>query len=199
MKGYLLGFSLLLFSATLAAEDYRQHGFYLGVGGALVSDNQRINIHLDDVDRRYRMGNVFVGYKHNSWLGAEVRYGQGLQTERREILLPGEGEAVPALARGNVDSYRSFYYRPELINELAKTYLLLGYTQMELSGTVHDGQNNLLLAYSDTESGASYGLGIGFAFDRRFNLNFEYLVILDRHGERMTTTGASVDFRFWSP
>lgn len=198
MKHYFLGLSLLLLSASLSADD-QQRGFYLGAGAALVSEGQRISVDLDDIDRRYRLGNVFAGYKHNSALGLELRYGGGLQTERRDVLFPDETSsagAVPALARAAIDDYQSVYYRPELTNEIAKTYLLLGYSQVKTSGSIRDGQDNLLLEHSESDSGASYGLGIGFVLDRRFNLNFEYLVLLDSRGERLTTTGASIDYRF---
>lgn len=202
MKLHSMALALLALAASQPALADNQRGFYAGAGFALVSEDHGggINKDLDGIDRRYRMGNLFAGYKYNAALGMEVRYGAGLQSGHSDVPFPDGSavldNAVQADVKVRVEDYQSIYYRPELTNEGTKTYGLLGYTRMSVSGRATGPEGTTLLEREQTEGGVSYGLGIGFEIQPQINLNFEYLAVLEHGGNRLATLGASLDYRF---
>jgi len=118
------------------------------------------------------------GYKHNAYLGAELRLGVGTTDE---TITSGTSTVDTS-----IDYYASAYWRPESANEVAKLYGLLGFSTISIS----NGSD------SDSESGFSYGAGVGFLLDENWNLNFEYRFLLDDKSNEFSALSANLDYRF---
>lgn len=139
------------------ADSYSRDSFYVGGGQYAVRQD------WDDTD--WYPIEVFGGYKHNPYVGAEIRVGGFTSTGNPKL-----------------KNYESIYYRTESANAVGKTYLLLGYSRAELSA--YGGKY--------TFDGFSYGAGLGFAVSDNFNLNFEYKVLADGKGTLKQNNGSKV-------
>jgi len=184
----ILALSLLAFPAL--ADNNR--GFYVGLGGSSIKDEQ------DGVDNvsRLRAVELFGGYKYNAALGAELRIGSG----QKEGISTSYEAADGTIASGNlvrdIDSYQSIYYKPELVNDEAKLYALIGYTHLSTSGKVTGPDGTVVYDRDDSESGLSYGVGVGFVINEHFNVNFEYRNICDEISNKPNLAAINLDYRF---
>ena len=172
---------LSLLSVCAAADNV--HGFYLGGGGGLIrfEDEAAEAVSLNDVE--LSAVELLGGYKYNSALGIEVRAGTNLN--KRTITADG-GEREIA-----IDHYESIYYRPELTNPEAKLYALIGYSQVEQSSSTSTSGE-----VSDSISGLSYGIGVGFTMNPDFNFNLEYRRLVDKTDYEINIMGINIDYRF---
>jgi hypothetical protein len=166
--------ALALSTASLAYADTSSlNGFYLG-GGVSKTRNDFNSAEFTPVE-------LFGGYKYNPYIGGEIRVGSS--SERQKI-----------------SNFESVYYRTESANSVGKTYLLIGYTHLDLETDA--GNYNL--------NGLSYGAGVGFIINDYFNLNLEYKVLADGKGSyypnkfqefdnqniTFSSVSATVDYRF---
>ena len=160
--------ALSLMALPVLADNNR--GFYLGAGGATIKDEQ------DGVDNvsRIRAVEVFGGYKYNSALGVELRLGSGQSTGTSTSYAAADGTIQSGSLEREIDSYQSIYYKPELVNDEAKLYALIGYTHLSSSAKVNAADGSLVYSVDDSASGLSYGVGVGFVINEHFNINFEY-------------------------
>lgn len=162
---------------------------------------------------------LLAGYKYNNLLGVEVRYGGGYDSKDFDTAIPpaNDGdEAQIADTEYEIDDYYSIYYKPELINEEARLYGLIGYTSMDRSVKFNNGaQNTALVAsyiansptfepedeidddgtLSNSTSGFSYGIGVGWFVNKHFNINVEYRILMRKSDERISTAGIYFDYR----
>ena len=166
-NAYFLALSLLAIPAL--ADNNR--GFYLGLGASSIQDEQDVK----DITA-IRTGEILGGYKYNAALGFELRLGSGIK----------EGVSKDKSVSREIGNYQSIYYKPELVNDDAKLYALLGYTK--LSTSLNDA--------SESYSGGSYGVGIGFVINEKFNVNFEYKNICDDLYNKPNTASINLDYRF---
>lgn len=182
MKKWLTLFALGL-PFTAAADNTAASGFYAGAGATSI-ELKASSEKLDD----WVAVEGFAGYKHSPFVGGEVRVGAG--SSDADII------------------YTSFYYRTESANDIAKMYLLLGYTIGQLKN------DDLSADVSDTAdiNGLSYGAGVSFLLSNTLNVNLEYRMVLDgdlkfdwyvddqkyRISENAELSGftVSVDYRF---
>ncbi len=153
---------LSLASTSAFADIYANNGFYLGGGVAQINDS--------DSSYDWTTVEVMGGYKHNSFVGGELRLGAA-------------GESDP-----NLTAYMSAYYRVESANNVGKTYLLAGYTYGSMSGVVDDVNF----------SGFSYGAGVGFVIFETVNLNLEYRILCkdNKHNLDLKGINVGIDYRF---
>jgi opacity protein-like surface antigen len=172
------------FAAPGALAD-NQRGFYAGLGGGLVEfDDGSV---FDDSGARFRMLELLGGYKYNSALGIELRAGTGIGDRDASI----EAGDVSVDYELSLDRFESIYYRPELANPEAKLYGLLGYSQLRRSSDAVGVDLG-----DDTESGLSYGVGVGFVVNPSVNLNFEYKRLLDKSDFEIDSGTINFDYRF---
>ncbi len=159
---------------------------------------------------------LLAGYKYNNLLGIEVRYGGGYDSKEFDTAIPTddeEAEAQIADTEYEVDDYYSIYYKPELINEEARLYGLIGYTSMDR--TVKFNNPALAAGYlvhsptfdpqedeinedgelTNSDSGFSYGIGAGWFVNKHFNINVEYRILMKTSDERLSTAGIYFDYR----
>lgn len=200
--------ALGLLSLPVLADN--NQGFYLGLGGASIKDYQ------DGVDNMSRIGavEVFGGYKYNDALGIEIRMAEAKNKGTSSYSVGVVDAQAPKTIERNITSfersienYRSIYYKPELVNDTAKLYALLGYSFVKTSGletdTLVKSENGAWVTQSSKESrtsraasGFSYGLGVGFVMDEHFNINFEYRNICNDISGKPNVISINVDYRF---
>ncbi len=136
----------------------------------------------DGNDANFTSFELQGGYKYNGFLAAEARVGFGL-TDEDIATVAGDVETT-------IEYHASLYWRPETANEIAKIYGLLGFSTISVNAD--DGISD----ESESESGLSYGGGVGFVMQEDWNLNFEYRLILDKDDDEFRSFGATLDYRF---
>lgn len=187
-----LFFAVLLSMISVSVTADNVNGFYVGAGaGALDIQDEEFEI------GRPRTVEILGGYKYNNtWGGLELRMGKGIST--------GDGyttyEVGSATLEGDIEreigNYYSVYYRPELINDEAKLYALLGYTQIDYTESLLAADGTQVAVSETSDSGASYGIGVGFVLNPRFNFNIEYRNIMDGITNKPNFISANIDYRF---
>ncbi|MFT5085644.1 MAG: opacity protein-like surface antigen [Lentisphaeria bacterium] len=182
MKTLLLTIVLISISGAASADHAR--GFYLGVNGTQIENKSldeasapRSKITFDAVE-------LVGGYRYSSWLGLDVRYGNGISDE--ELVLDSDTSATSF----SLDSYTSVYYRPAIINNEAKLYALIGYSQVDVSTTLD------AVSTSFSNSGMSWGIGVGWFTDDHTTFNIEYRELLNQDGSEFTMATIGIDYRF---
>jgi hypothetical protein len=167
---------LLCFMAASAyADTLSNSGYYLG-GGAY-------NVKNDISPDKWSPVDFFGGYKMNPYVGGEIRLG----------VSPGGSTKIT--------NYEALYYRTESANSVGKTYLLAGFSQVNLE--TREGKISI--------SGPSYGVGVGFIVNDYFNVNIEYRILVTGTGSltpndkaqkssdkdmKLGSFGLTVDYRF---
>jgi opacity protein-like surface antigen len=112
------------------------------------------------------------------------------------VLFNAGHTAVTGEVEAELGKYKSIYYRPEMVNDEAKLYGLLGYTQLDVTVANKDTAGKELSSATTSYSGFSYGVGIGFVFADRFNINFEYKNICRDLYDKANAATISLDYRF---
>lgn len=172
MKKFLVA-ALALSAVSAFADTQSNSGFYVG-GGASTTKNDWNAVTFTPLE-------LFGGYKLNPFVGGEIRVGSSSGTDK-------------------ITNFESVYYRTESANSVGKTYLLLGFTHIDLE--TEGGNFNF--------NGLSYGAGVGFIINNQFNLNLEYKVLVDGEGTHyeskfisyenkkmmLNSVSATVDYRF---
>ncbi len=168
MRILLLAISFLAANSAFSGSKFdKLDKFYFG-GGIASIDAGADGVNLD---LGYDSLEIIGGYKHSGFLSGEVRLTYGNDS--------GDDSADTSLLTGSI------YWRPETANAVAKTYGLLGFSTASISG------------FDDpSESGISYGAGIGFTITEYWNINFEMRKILNNSALDLDTMSAHIDYRF---
>ena len=177
MKRTLLALSLLVVAVSSQADNRR--GFYAGAGVSYIDSGLNAT---DGGSVGFTTIELLGGYKLNPYVGAELRVGTGINGDENTI-----DETV---IEYDVAHYESLYYRVESANQIAKFYGLLGYSNMEVDASTDTASEN------SSDSGFSWGAGIGFVTSPRGNLNFEYREILNSGDNQFYGWTMNYDFRF---
>ena len=184
MKWLLLVCILLLSSQTHAS---RERGFFIGTGFSL------IDVGVDDFfDNRvnFKGVEVIAGYKYNGYLGLDVRYGL---SPADESFFGGEDPdtGLDLVSEADFENFISYYYRPEIANDIAKLYLLLGQASVTITTTEEDGSST-----TRDERANSWGVGFGLWVNRKFDVTFEYRQLLSTENESITINAVNIEYRF---
>lgn len=175
---------LSLFTHQAYAD--RHKGVYIG-GGLGQADIGVDNFQGGKIP--VKIAELFAGYKHNDWLAGEVRMGASLRDETYALDTTSPTGRIE-LASLWINQYRSIYYRPELTNEIAKVYGLLGMTSAQTTSTI-DGED-----YHATATGNSYGFGAGLILNEDMYFNLEYRILIETELDTFSVIGFNVDYRF---
>lgn len=178
----------MMFSVVVLADN--NQGFYAGAGASVTMFDDEVV----DVDNAHAF-ELVGGYKYNAWLGVDLRVGKGISAGESDTYFVGSNEMDGRLKR-EVDNYYSVYYKPEVINDEAKLYLLIGYTSMDFSEEIDAADGTRVSSVSGSESGASYGIGVGFMINKQVNFNIEYRTIPDERDRDPAMASANFDYRF---
>ncbi len=169
MRILLLAISFLAANSAFSGSTFdRLDKFYLGGGIAMID----AGADGASIDLSYDSLEIIGGYKHSGFLSGEARLTYGNDS--------GDDATDTSLFTGSI------YWRPETENEIAKTYGLLGFTTASIS----DSDDSF------SESGISYGAGIGFTITEYWNINFEIRKILNNSDMDLDTLSAHIDYRF---
>lgn len=185
---------LSLLVSTNAAADQNRGWF---AGGAFVYTS------VDTTNFEGSLGNedsielpaleLSGGYKYNGWLGVDVRYALGMSS--RTLSAVDETNTV-ASVEYEVDGYTAFYWRPEITNNEARLYFLLGQASVDIDSTNKDADGNKVSSAKVSESGTSYGFGMGWFMKKRMNFNIEYRALVDKDEVEVDVVTAGIDYRF---
>jgi opacity protein-like surface antigen len=166
-------------------------GYYLGIGATSIKDIQDGS---EDITR-IQTNELLGGYKYNDALGLELRLGRGQKAGSRYYELDKDGAKLGHLKR-DISGYQSIYYRSELVNDEAKLYALIGYSQLKselMIQNINEGEKKIT---NERFSGLSYGVGVGFVVGEQLNLNLEYKVFCDDIGNDFNAGSLNLDYRF---
>lgn len=186
------GAVLALLASPVLADN--QRGPYVGIGAVMVSGDSRTPYDKAEMPAL----EVSAGYKYNSLLGVEGRIGLGVNDDRDDssdyFVTEQEDNASLSEIGREVDQYAAVYYRPELNNQKARLYGLLGYAQLDTVVTRWEGNSSETTG--DSMSGSSYGLGVGWYVNERLNFNAEYRQLAKTGDNRFETLSLQFDYRF---
>jgi opacity protein-like surface antigen len=177
---------------TLPALADNNRGFYVGLGGSVIEDYQD---GVDDLSN-IKAAEILGGYKYNSALGVEIRFGKGKTTGTSRFYFDDARALQNGSVKREIGSYSSLYYKPELVNDEAKLYALIGYTHVNSSGTVKDAAGKVVRSSDGSVSGFSYGIGVGFVINEHFNVNIEYKNLSDEISGKPNLASLNFDYRF---
>ena len=185
MLRVILTTACLCFAQSTLAE---QEGLYYGAGIGLIDTNLDTNFtnsNAPEDEVSFTNLELSVGYKLRSYIGGEFRVGHGVSNGEYAFSETQRAETT-------IDHYESLYYRLEAANYVAKSYILIGISNLATTTDI-TGQGSS----SDSDTGLSYGAGIGFSSSEgRWNLNFEWRKILDTDDFDFSVLGMTIDRRF---
>ncbi len=184
MKKLLL-ISLSVFAASAHADDKK---FYAG-GGIGVW-----NFKESGYDNLYKLSSVEALAGINVWkmINIEGRVGVGLESSTATAKTePTNNKATVGLpTEVNLDNYASLYIKPELKNDIAKLYGLVGVTQLNASSSNKSADTALDL------SGLSFGAGMGFQLSETAVINLEYLRLVQEGKYRFSGVNLGFNIGF---
>ncbi|HEY6527169.1 MAG TPA: porin family protein [Cellvibrionaceae bacterium] len=169
MKKLLLAAALSTFACAASADDR----FYAGGNVAFwnyTEGSQDVEFNVSSVEG-------VVGFNVWNIINIEGRLGLGLEGSTETVSYITNGATNPPQTatlptKLTLDNYASIYIKPELKNDVATFYALLGYTSASASTENTNVERDLDI------SGLSFGLGMGFyvADDVLVNLEYRKLV-----------------------
>ncbi|WP_028876457.1 outer membrane beta-barrel protein [Teredinibacter turnerae] len=183
-----LALTIGLTSASAFADNAR--GFYVGANfTGILADDLIVNEPMDeDDDLKLAATELMVGYKYNGYLGIDLRYGNGLGDKSLQFAENGRNEY-------SIDNYTSAYFRFESINDQARFYALLGYTELSSAVALQTLAGTTSSELDETESGLSAGLGAGWFFNNGINLNVELRNLMYTDDVSLPSVSVGLDYR----
>jgi opacity protein-like surface antigen len=194
-----------------AADDKK---FYAGGAGSFWRINSEItNEAADDTDFNLSALEGSFGYEALPWLALEGRVGVGIERDRADtgftqfVAVEGSTNLAAlgqiAVVTTELNYYASFYLKPQIKNDIAIFYGLLGYTTFDVDLSADQVVNfsqefrvtpatattaQILtpvgdpvitdgapaIDYSESEGSLSLGVGVGFYFYDNYVFNIEY-------------------------
>jgi len=194
MKRLPAALTVLISCSPVLADHNR--GFFLGGNASYISNEILVTDRVDEDEVKHPGIELVAGYKFNTWLGVDIRYGDA-SADRNFSTIQDTTTPNPGNIEYSLDAFQSFYYRPEFTNTEAKLYFLLGYTQIDARVEESALGNDTPVSVTDySESGLSYGLGVGWFVDTHWNINIEYRMLLDEDENEFSIVTLGADYRF---
>ena len=178
---YLVASVFIFFVNTAHSQGFLDSFESVYLGGGVNFIDTRIDV-IGGSKLNFTALELVTGVKYNRFLGLDARIGVSINNE-----------ALPGNQTAELPFYYAVYWRPESKNATAKLYGLLGFAGVESEIAVAAPGGN---AGSTSTSGLSYGAGVGFALDEKWNLNIEGRKLLDTDNESFATFAINVDRRF---
>lgn len=183
----------LILCGNIAFADQNK-GFFAGGNVAYIASDSFADAFGEDDEITISAFELATGYKYNTWLGVDLRYGSGIN--EHEESLTGDTNSIEF----GIDSYQSIYYRPEIVNDEAKLYFLIGYTTLDATVEVFSVDAETDVETSEktkfSESGPSYGVGAGWFVGDDLVINVEYRQLLDKDEDEFSVITLGADYRF---
>ena len=178
---------LFILAYSADAQFDRKQGFFWGVGFGLfdtgIADNFDQSVQFKAVD-------LHLGYQAYSFLGVDIRY--GLAPEAETFGGPIDPETgLETTIESTLDDYTSIFYRAELRNDIAKIYLLLGQTTINVTNDFANGTST-----TGDVSGTSWGIGGAIWLNKRWDFTLEFKQLIDDGVDEFTLTSGNLEYRF---
>lgn len=158
MKKLLLAAALSTFACTALADDR----FYAGGNVAFWNYSEG----SQDVQFNVSSAEGVVGFNVWKMINIEGRLGLGFEGSTESISNTQDGLNIPT--KLTLDNYASVYVKPELKNDTATVYALVGFTSATASTENASAERDLDV------SGLSWGAGMGFFVTDNALVNLEY-------------------------
>lgn len=190
-KPFILITSVLVGLTTAHVHADNARGFFVGanLGGVMADD--LMNVDPADEEEGLNLGTIEVvaGYKYNGYVGVDVRLGSGFTDKDVRI---SDTQQI----QYSIDSYNAVYYRLESINDKARFYALLGYSDVTSTAKLLNNDDDELESIESSESGASAGFGAGWFLENNLNVNVEIRALLVTEDITMPTATLGLEYRF---
>ncbi len=180
MKKLLL-LSLSLFAAGAQADTIN---YYAGGGVGIWNFSESGHKDLFNVSSLEVLG----GLTFWNWLSVEGRLGAGVEDSTENKALNGASKQIPT--KLTLENYATVYIKPELRNEIARLYGLLGYSSASISQEA--GGNEV----SADISGLSFGAGMGFQLSDAAVINLEYVRLVQDGDYRFAGYNIGFNYQF---
>lgn len=161
MNKLLLAAALSTFACAASADDR----FYAGGNLAIWNYTE------GKQDVKYNVSSLegVVGFNVWEYINIEGRLGLGLEGSTETVNSIQDGKLPTKLT---LDNYASVYLKPELKNDTASVYALLGFSSVSASTENAKTERDLSV------SGLSYGLGMGFFVADTAQVTLEYRTLV---------------------
>jgi opacity protein-like surface antigen len=173
----LLPLAFTILASTYVSTASAENSWYLGG----LYNAQDISIH----GRDFNAAGVIAGYQHNKFFAVETRLSIGTSGYSSFYGTPEEpwgsysediDTQAAVLIKASYPIFNSF-----------KLYGLAGYTNTKIEinglGQLNDSEGNITGNYpykhTESESGFSYGAGLGYQINAQFNVFIDYQVLPD--------------------
>jgi outer membrane autotransporter protein len=172
-KLLLLGLSSLAFTAHAWEPTY-----YVGSGAS------SWQFHPHQYGHNFTIGTLEgqAGIDLTPYTALEARLGFGLNTARETLTIEG----LDVETELEATYFGSIYFKPQLRNDRASLYGLLGMTTIELD--VNDGLE------SDTYTDMSYGIGVSFVLHPHVDLTAEWKKLIN--ADEFDARGGTIGFNY---
>jgi opacity protein-like surface antigen len=179
MKKLLLA-ALSVFACAAQAEER----FYAGGNVAFWNYSQ------NDSDAKFNVSSLegIAGYNVWKMINIEGRVGLGLESTTETASFGNVAEEIPT--KFSINNYASLYVKPELENDIAKFYGLLGVTRVDAES------ENRTTALDLSVTGLSYGVGMGFFIADSAVVNIEYRSLVQEDDYKFTGFSLGFDISF---
>jgi opacity protein-like surface antigen len=127
-----------------------------------------------------------AGIEFSPYTAAEVRIGAGMNSGRRRYVETTFEIETPYFA--------SVYFKPQLRNETASLYGLLGATTIEVNGSFSPSVPDLNNQVGDTYTDLSYGLGVSFVASQHCDVTLEWKKLIA--AEDFDMRGGTIGFNY---
>lgn len=188
-KQWLLGVAFLAAGAQAEQFDY-----YAGAGLGIWNFTEKSHNKVFNVSSLEVQG----GLTFWNWLSLEGRLGAGVEGSTELTGYKENGNTLPQNTELTLDNYASLYVKPELRNDIAKLYALLGFSSVSSSteSTKLDSASTKNGSNSNTISGLSFGVGMGFQMSEAAVINLEYVRLVQDSGFRYNGYNVGFNYRF---
>lgn len=181
------GFCMAFFTvAGISVSANPSRGFFTG-GNLFLETNRSFPRSLSSREELALPGaEILFGYRHNDLFSLDVRLGFG--TGERSLTEENEDAFARTLSR-----YGSIYWRPEVVNPVAKVYMLLGYTYLEAEE--NSLVNKILSKGEFSASNPTYGFGLAWFVNANTTFNVEYKVLVNDSSAEFSTLSVGLNYR----
>jgi len=186
--------ALALVSANTLADNNR--GFFAGGNLNYLQANDLLPNNATEEKLNLSAIELMGGYKYNPWLGVDVRLGFGLTDGETELMSDADVPVATGSNTYSMDSYQSIYYRPEILNETARFYGLIGYSSVTTKTDMYNIDDEKTGSEELSTSGVSLGFGAGWFIDEHLNFNIELKSLANADKTSINAVTAGIDYRF---
>jgi opacity protein-like surface antigen len=193
----LLPLTLAILALARTSSACAEDSWYLG---ALYNAQD-----ISSDDREFNTAGIITGYQYNKYFALEARLNTGVSGYSTSLTF---NQASDINYKEDIDSQASLSIKLSYpIDKSINLYVLAGYTttkiKMNRSMIITDSNGAVIFPYDfkTTYSGSSYGVGLNYQLNERFNLFIDYQVLPDfdpvsNYSKNWKSTNIGVNYSF---